>query len=316
MSLGLRHAERGDRLSQQVRVEVTGRPAAAPGPGGVAGRPGRPATGHGHPAAGVRLTVDPARPAGTFPLVGLGAAADGRPLSAAEAGLLRALRLSHLRADVRLRDGEPDQAVADAAATAAACGCGLELAVFTDTGSPGELAGLRQALSGRAGQISRLLAFSEHELVTPAGVVAAVREAAVRGRAGVRRHQPELRRDQPGPPRPRRGRRLRVQREPPGARGRRPVHDRGAGQLRRHAGHGAVVPRRWAPAGGDPDHAAGPVQRRRAGRGHRGRRLAPARRPPAGLAAVRRVHGPGCPVPRGRGPPRRPRSTRPPASAA
>ncbi len=202
MSLGLRHAERGDRLSQQVRVEVTGRPAGAPGPGGVAGRPGRPAAGHGHPAAGVRLTVDPARPAGTFPLVGLGAAADGRPLSPAQAGLLRALRLSHLRADVRLRDGEPDQAVADAAATAAACGCGLELAVFTDTGSPGELAGLRQALSGRAGQISRLLAFSEHELVTPAGVVAAVREAACGAGpvfGGTNLNFAEINRDRPDP---------------------------------------------------------------------------------------------------------------------
>jgi D-apionolactonase len=107
---------------------------------------------------------------------------------------------------VRLRDGDPEATVAAAVAAARACGCGLELAVFTDTGSPGELAGLRRALSrapaGTIGLIRRLLAFSEHEPVTSPGVVAAVREAAGGAAAtfgGTNLNFAEINRDRPDP---------------------------------------------------------------------------------------------------------------------
>ncbi len=54
----------------------------------------------------------------------------------------------------------------------------------------------------------RVLAFSEHELVTSPAVVASVREAVGAARAGVRGNEPELRRAQPGPARPQLGGRL------------------------------------------------------------------------------------------------------------
>jgi D-apionolactonase len=202
MSLGLRRAEPGDTLSQQVRVRLSGRAGAArPGvmPGAAAQRG---AGNHGQPGADVRLSVAAGRADGVFPALGLGLAPPGLPLAPAQARLLSALHLSHLRADLRLRDGDPEATVAAAAAAARACGCGLELAVFIDTGSRGERAGLQQALRGRAGLIRRLLAFSEHELVTSPGVVAAVREAAG-GTAvtygGTNLYFAELNRDRPDP---------------------------------------------------------------------------------------------------------------------
>jgi D-apionolactonase len=197
MSLGIRHAEPGDVLSQRVRVHVSGRPGAGEQ---LAERPG--AGPRRRPAADVRLTAEPARRDGTFPAIGLGLAPHRGPLSPAEASLLSALRLSHLRADVRLYDGEAEATMAAAVAAARACGCGLELAVFTGSGSEAELAGLRRVARGRAGQVRRLLAFSAHEPVTSAGVVATVREkagAAAPAFGGTNLYFAELNRDRPDP---------------------------------------------------------------------------------------------------------------------
>jgi hypothetical protein len=222
MSLGIRHAEPGDVLSQQVRVHVSSRPGPESSATGwsatgrsatgrqvtarqVTARPvaARRGAGHRrHPAADVRLTLDPARQDGVFPAIGLGMASHHGPHSPAEASLLGALRLSHLRADVRLSDGAPEAAVEAAAAAARAFGCGLELAVFTDTASPGELAPLRRVLSSRGDRIRRLLAFSSRELVTSAKVLAAVRETAgptVPTFGGTNLYFAELNRDRPDP---------------------------------------------------------------------------------------------------------------------
>jgi D-apionolactonase len=197
MSLGIRHADPGDVLRQQVHVYLTSRPGPARRD---AERPGL--STRRHPVADVRLTAEPGRRDGAFPAIGLGMASHHRPLSPAEASLLGALRLSHLRADVRLSGGEAGAAVAAAVTAARASGCGLELAVFTDTASAGELASLHQAMRGRAGQVRRLLAFSSREPVTSAGVVAAVREAAgaaVPTFGGTNLYFGELNRDRPDP---------------------------------------------------------------------------------------------------------------------
>ena len=195
MSLGIRHADPGDVLRQQVRVYLSSTPGA---PRQMTERPG---PGR-HPAADVRLTVEAARQDGAFPAIGLGMASHGRPLSPADAGLLSTMRPSHLRVDVRLSGGEADAAVAAAITAATACGCGLELAVFADTASADELAGLRRAIGGRTGQIQRLLAFSEREPVTSTEVIAAVREAAgaaVPTFGGTNLYFAELNRDRPDP---------------------------------------------------------------------------------------------------------------------
>jgi D-apionolactonase len=197
MSLGFRHADAGDVLSQRVRVYLSTTPGAARQ---VAERPG-PSRGS-HRSADVRLTVQAARPDGAFPAIGLNTASHRWPLSPADAGLLTAMRPSHLRADIRLSNGEAGTALAAAVTAARACGCGLELAVFADTGSADELAGLRQAISCGTGQIRRLLAFSEHEPVTSAEVIAAVREAAgaaVPTFGGTNLYFAELNRDRPDP---------------------------------------------------------------------------------------------------------------------
>jgi hypothetical protein len=190
MSLGLRHAEPGDSIAQRVRVRADDR-TAAPGARKAARR-----------AGSVELMVDRQHSGGVFPAIGLGMASHGRELAAGEADLLAALRLSHLRADVRLSRGDADEVVARAAAAALQCRCGLELAVFLDAVSPGELGRLGTIAREPGAQLRRLLVFCEHELVTSPGVLAAARDAAGAGVpvfGGTNLYFAELNRDRPDP---------------------------------------------------------------------------------------------------------------------
>ena len=66
---------------------------------------------------------------GPLPRLGLGLASHGQPLAPAEAARLRALRLSHLRADLHLDTADWPATLARASRDAQAVGAGLELAL-------------------------------------------------------------------------------------------------------------------------------------------------------------------------------------------
>jgi D-apionolactonase len=188
MSLGIRHAEAGDWIAQDVRVAVTA-PAAA----GVAARPGRQP---------VSLVLEEAGTGGVCPEIGLGLPADGGALGAVERAVLAGLGLGHLRADIRLSSDTVADVVAGAEAAARDCGCGLELAAFADTMSPAELRRLADAVKTLRVPLRRVLAFGEHEIVTSPALVARMREAvgsAAPVFGGTNLYFAELNRDRPDP---------------------------------------------------------------------------------------------------------------------
>jgi hypothetical protein len=188
MVLGMRHAEAGERIAQDVRVAVTA-PAFEGSPAGANERR-------------ARLVVEEAGTGGVCPGIGLGFPAGGEPLGTVERGALAGLGLEHLRTDVRLSSDAVADVVAGAAAAALDCGCGLELAVFADTMSSAELDRLARAVKALAVPLRRVLAFSEHELVTSPAVVASVREAvgaAAPVFGGTNLYFAELNRDRPHP---------------------------------------------------------------------------------------------------------------------
>jgi D-apionolactonase len=188
MSLGLRHADAGGRIAQEVRV-------AAPAPGS-------PGAAAGAGSRRVDLVVGETGTGGICPGIGLGLPAGAGPLGTAERGVLAGLGLEHLRADVRLSSDAVADVVAVAEAAARDCECGLELAAFADTASPAEAGRLADAVKSLGVPLRRVLAFSEHELVTSPAVVAWTREAvgaAAPVFGGTNLYFAELNRDRPDP---------------------------------------------------------------------------------------------------------------------
>jgi hypothetical protein len=103
--------------------------------------------------------------AGGLPAIGLGMSSDDRMLSETEANLLRALRLDHLRADMRLADPNYPAELARAVDAAKRLGSGLELALFATDDADAQLADLAARLDGTP-RIARVLVFHESELAT------------------------------------------------------------------------------------------------------------------------------------------------------
>jgi hypothetical protein len=143
-----------------------------------------------------------------WPAVGLGLSTEiDRPLGTREASRLAALRLDHLRVDVHLGLAAWPQMVRRAIADASATGAALEVALFGDPGSPGEVERLGELLAGSGPVVSRLLVFDQATAanhVTPAAWVQAVAtrlapvvgEGAVHG--GTDGDFAELNRERPG----------------------------------------------------------------------------------------------------------------------
>jgi D-apionolactonase len=189
MSLGVLHAEKGQSFFQEVHVRAEPPPSLpVRTPGGAKRR--------------VLVQIEESEPVGAFPAIGLGLAGDAGDLKTAEREMLAALRLGHLRVDVRLSSELAAEAVARADSVAAACGCGLELAVFLDTASGTELARLSLAVEAVVAPIGRVLVFSEHELVSSPALVAAARHALGAGVpvfGGTNLNFADLNRDRPDP---------------------------------------------------------------------------------------------------------------------
>jgi D-apionolactonase len=150
----------------------------------------------------VSLVVGTAGTGGVCPPIGLGLPGGAGALGVVERDVLAGLGLGHLRADARLSSDAVAGVVAGAEAAARDCGCGLELAAFADSMSPAELGRLTDAVQALGVPLRRVLAFSEHELVTSPAVVAWMREAvgaATPVFGGTNVYFAELNRDRPDP---------------------------------------------------------------------------------------------------------------------
>lgn len=106
-------------------------------------------------------------PIGKLPTLGLGMASHGRALSAGEADLLRALRLDHLRTDLRLSDPGFRDELRRAVSDAGELGCSLELAIHVTDDAEAQLTQLAGNLP-RDARIARVLVFHENEPATDA----------------------------------------------------------------------------------------------------------------------------------------------------
>jgi hypothetical protein len=107
------------------------------------------------------------------PSLGLGMASHGRRLSAREAKILAALRLDHLRVDLRLANPGYAEELARAIHDANALGCGLALALHLTDDADAQLADLAGKLEGA--RIDLVLVFHEAEPATDPRWVALAR---------------------------------------------------------------------------------------------------------------------------------------------
>jgi hypothetical protein len=122
-----------------------------------------------------------------WPAMGLGAATEGPPLDGAEAAALRALRLDHVRVDVRPGDPDWQDRARSAARDVRALGAGLELALSLDERALEELGSLLGLMDGIP--ISRVLVFhrpTQGTASTPPGWVARARQLLGPATPGVR----------------------------------------------------------------------------------------------------------------------------------
>lgn len=121
----------GTRVSQSVELVLT--PAAA-----------RVTVDPPSGAQVVQLRLPPDTAWRSVPLLGLGTASHGQPLSVGEVDRLKALHLHHLRVDLLLADPDYVQCLARAAGEAEALGIGLEIALrITAEQAENELSRLR-----------------------------------------------------------------------------------------------------------------------------------------------------------------------------
>jgi len=175
LALGYPHrARRGQLMTQRVTIRVGDRSPARSRP---RRRPG--------PA---ELAVGP--PTGTVPRLGLALASAPASAPPRAADRLRALRLDHLRLDLRLDSSEWPDELGRGERAAAELGCALELALFVTDRDGDALAALADRLSPGA-TIARMLVFAADAEsttpteTTPPGLVAMARERLNAGAAPI-----------------------------------------------------------------------------------------------------------------------------------
>ena len=133
----------GTRVAQSVTLRLVG---AVP--------PGADAASQAEPAISVG-----AQAVGVLPRLGLSAASHGQPLTTAEIERLRALRLSHLRADIVFRQPDWPDRLRQAGEEARALGVDLELALHLSEEAEQELAQLVAELEALRAPLARWLLF-------------------------------------------------------------------------------------------------------------------------------------------------------------
>ncbi|MBI4606573.1 MAG: hypothetical protein HY721_31815 [Planctomycetes bacterium] len=156
---------KGTRITQSVTLRLEGELPDLP----QEGRKPKPS-----------VAVDRARPR-PLPRIGLGVASHGKPLARREVARLKALRLSHLRADLRLARPGWEAALRQAASEAAALGARLEAALFLSDAGERELEALAAALREVRAPVLHWLVFHEREKVTSEPWVRLARDVLRRG---------------------------------------------------------------------------------------------------------------------------------------
>ncbi len=140
--------------------------------------------------APLTFTVDGDAPGAPLPEIGVGLASHGQPLTARAIERLRALRLGHLRADLRLAEAGCAAELRRAAAAAAALGAPLHLALLvTAEAADQELAALRSLLESERPPVTTFLVYAAHERFqggTPIAEVVAAARRHLRGWPGAR----------------------------------------------------------------------------------------------------------------------------------
>ncbi len=152
--------EPGQTVRQSVTLTLKG--AVAPG---LAALPERA------PELAVAASVLPLLP------IGLGMAGHGRPLSRREGERLKALRLSHLRADLHLRSARFPELLRQAVGEAAQLNTALHLALTLSDNADAELRALTRELDRLRPPVALWLVFHENEICTSAETVRRAREA-------------------------------------------------------------------------------------------------------------------------------------------
>ena len=153
--------EQGTRITQTITLRLHGALPAL--------------TAHDTPRE-LTFTIDRegARP---MPALGLGAAHHGQPLNETEFSRLRSLRLSHLRADVRLWHADHAPLFRQSVNEAAAMGVGLEVALHLSDDAENELGWFRRLLDDLEPVVSRWMIFHRGEKSTSARWLTLAREA-------------------------------------------------------------------------------------------------------------------------------------------
>lgn len=118
-------------------------------------------------ADGVVLRIAEGKPV-PLPRIGLGSASHGEPLSPKEIERLSALKLFHLRVDLRLMQPEYEAALSRAAREAGELRLPLEMALFVSNDAENELRRLRASLDEEKPAIARWLVFHAAERSTTA----------------------------------------------------------------------------------------------------------------------------------------------------
>lgn len=158
----------GTRIVQEVRIAVRGTAAVT----------GAKSTGSPH-----EIACSDHGPT-ALPKIGLAVASDIDPPSPKQMERLRALSLSHLRADVHLADPMWREALSRAAAQAKTLRVGLEVAVFAPAGEfEASLDAFASALGTRESPLSAVLLLQDDQKVTPERLSRRARELL--GRLGV-----------------------------------------------------------------------------------------------------------------------------------
>jgi hypothetical protein len=116
------------------------------------------------------------QPAGRLPRLGLGLASHGRPLTPTEIERVRALRLGHLRADLRFSRPDWRGSLQRATAEARELGAGLELALHLSLGAEQELTQLVGELDSLRPSVARWLVYSTEETTPDEALIRLARE--------------------------------------------------------------------------------------------------------------------------------------------
>lgn len=178
----------GTRIAQSVTLRLVGpreshREGEVASDGGAEARRG--SAGDRPAEEAITIVVDAAA---SFPVprLGLCLRPDASPLTPLEAERLRALRLDHLRVDLRLAEPGWREALVGAMAAADAVGASLEAALFLPEAPEDGLDELAEAVRGHPGAVSCWLVFGAADRSTTAPLVTAVRRLLTPGSPAAR----------------------------------------------------------------------------------------------------------------------------------